>query len=317
MPGEAPQIIEAGEWFDRLPNEADRRTVTGVVAFAHEFGLASRGYEYGSRLSNNPGYLAVYAVGSRSTGQEEPGSDMDILVAHNMSFGSGVDGRRINYMRGVDFASMGDDTSNWTDRKKKSSGYEAACKFEREFGDECLEYDPVSNAASLAIALASDNYRLPDTFSGKLPDTYSVGGVGHKVMTRYKAGTDISALDMIFYKGWHRNKDRDPSDEDIEKQRALMEDTGEKWPLPEKSACTDKCTEAGYNEGASSTKFEEIIDTDENGNQLPRVPLYTMNGGVKTIHIPQIRELIVAEQLKSDARDGYRFKPSWACSSSY
>jgi len=290
MPGEAPQIIEAGEWFDRLPNEADRRTVTGVVAFAHEFGLASRGYEYGSRLSNNPGYLAVYAVGSRSTGQEEPGSDMDILVAHNMSFGSGVDGRRINYMRGVDFASM---------------------------GDECLEYDPVSNAASLAIALASDNYRLPDTFSGKLPDTYRAGGAEHKVMARYEEGADISALDMIFYKGWHRDKDRDPSDEDIEKQRALMEDTGEKWPLPEKSACTDKCTEAGYNEGASSTKFEEIIDTDENGNQLPRVPLYTMNDGVKTIHIPQIKELIVAEQLKSDARDGYRFKPSWACSSSY
>jgi len=314
MTGELPQVIEASEWFERLPNEADRRTVTGVVAYAHEFGFATRGYEYGSRLSNQPGYLAVYAVGSRSTGEENDVSDVDILVAHNMSFASGVDGRRIDYMRGVDFASMGDDTSKWTDKKQKQSGYEAAYKFEREFGDGCLESDPVSNAASLAIALASDNYRVPYTFSGKLPDKYRAGGAGHKVMARYEAGEDISALDMIFYKGWHRDKDCDPSDEEIEKRKASMEDTGERWPLPEKSACTEKCAEAGYSEGADSTSFEEVIDTDEDGRQLPRVPLYTMNNGVKTIHIPQIKKLVADEQLKSDARDGYRFTPSWVSS---
>lgn len=307
--------VEAGEWFDRLPTEADRRMVTGVVAMAYEFDLAGRrGYEYGSRYSNVAGYLGVYAIGSRSLAQEGPESDIDLLVAHNLSFGSGCDGRRINYMRNVDFDKMRlDDDRDWSDpeavQERIDSGYEAAATLENNFGWHCLQSDPVANASSYAIAGAGTRYRLPHSFDGQLPNTYRVGGRDHKAFVRYKLDSDMTALDAVYYKGWH--SDANPTDEEIEADRVLAESLGDGGPGLQRTICGPKCREAGLSEGPNQSIFESIIDTDNNGAELPRIPLYTFGDGTKKIYIPQIKDLVVGEQLKVDSRDGWKFKRSW------
>lgn len=300
--------VEAGEWFDRLPTEADRRMVTGVVAMAHEFDLATRRYEYGSRYSNAAGYLGVYAIGSRSLGQEGPESDIDLLIAHNLSFASGCDSHRINYMRDVDFDSLPEGGS-WTEEQRVSSGYEAASRLEQNFGWGCLQSDPVANAASYAIAGSGTSYRLPHSFDGHLPDTYRVGGRDHKAFARYKSDGDMTALDAVFYKGWHSNAN--PTDEEIEEDRVVAEALGDGGPGLQRTICGPKCNEAGLNEGPNQSKFETIIDTDTSGNELPRIPLYTLGDGVKKVYIPQIEEIVTSEQVKIDSRDGWKFKRSW------
>ena len=314
MISESNTGIEAGEWFNGLPTDGDRRTVTGIVALANEFQWEER-HEWNVPYSRRNKYLGVYAVGSRSTGEETPNSDIDIVVAHNLVFSQSTDRHRIRYMQNVDFNMLSDSSpdghaSGWTEEAQEASGYKRASQLEHSFDWLTLQSDPVSSATSQAISQAGEEQRLPHTFNGKLPDTYRVGGIDHKAFVRYRGEADLTALDMVYYKGWHSDKSHDPSDEYIEEQKRLMEETGDHWPIPEKSVCGDKCHEAGLDEGSNQQKFEQIIDTDSIGNELPRVPLFTFGDGHKKVYIPQIEDLIADEQARIDSR-GYMFRRSW------
>ncbi len=309
--------IEAGEWFDRLPTDADRRIVTGVVAMAYRFELNKGDYEFDDRQSNRAGFLAVYATGSRSTAQEGPRSDIDILVAHNLVFGQGSQGLTADFMYYVDFELLNSKNElDWSDpervRVREESGYVRAEKQETQFGYHCLMQDPVSSAVTYGIAGAGSTYRLPDMYNGQLPDTYTVGGRDHKAFVRYKSHGDMSALDLMLYKGWHSNAD--PTDEDKELARLVAEELGEPYREPQKNICGPKCRSIGLDEGPNQEKFEKVIDTDESGNELSRIPLYTFGDSEKKIYIPQIEEVVIREQEILNGKDRWKFRRSWLVS---
>lgn len=311
MISESNTGVIAGEWFNALPTDADRDTVTGIVAMAYEFDWQNHMHHYDSRHSAPERYLGVYAIGSRSLGQEGPDSDIDVLVAHNLAFDSGCDGRKVSFTRDVDFDAFTWPHDGGDENDPEYLKYRAAQRRERSF-DSCLETDPVSSAVCSAVANAADDYRLPHTFDGQLPDNYQYGGVDHKAFVRYARAGELSPLDLVLYKGWHSAKN--PSPDTIEEVRRYNEEhEGEDdIPLPQRSVCGPKCKEIELREGATPEKFEQIIDTDSQGDQLPRVPLYTFADRVKEIYIPQIAGLIVDEQRAADDREtGWKFRRSW------
>lgn len=220
--------LRGGEWYDRLPTDADRSTVPNIIN-------AARGVV--CNPDNRPlrtGYLAVYAIGSRAIGKETARSDIDILVAHNLYFSTSYRGPNVP---GSSFL----DSFQW----------------------KILRNDPVSSAVNYAVA--SDSKRgLPDEFSGELPDSYTAGEPGHKVLARYTGGT---ALDIVYYRGWHRNPNSNPTPYIIAAESIYEDPT---------STCGQKCARANFKEGSTPYTFETIIDTDEHGGQLPRVPLYVL-----------------------------------------
>lgn len=309
MISESNTGVIAEEWFERLPSEQDRRTVTGIVALAHEFERESGRTEWDDRHSLMMGYLGVYAIGSRSLGQEDERSDIDILVAHNLSFMKGA-GRCVNFTKDVIDLEFVWPHKGGDPEDPNYLKYMAASDRETNFNYRCIESDPVSSAVCTAVAASADEYRLPHTFDGNLPDNYGVGGRDHKAFVRYKSDSSLSALDLIFYKGWH--SDKNPTDEEIEESRRLSEQLGDNFEL-QRSICGPKCKEVCLNEGANQAPFEQVIDTDNFDNQLSRVPLYTFGDGEKKIYIPQIEDLVKTEQIKvDDHENGWDFRRSWA-----
>lgn len=261
MQSESTSGLSAGEWFEALPTDGDRITVTGIVATANEFnqGFDLTDLSAPSRRAENWGYLAVYAIGSRARMEDRSDSDIDILVAHNLWFGDPG-----HYL----------DLDPWPDIQWKDySEEQKAVAIRAGTFSRSLASDPVSSAVALAIASSSDSYRIPDTFDGGLPPGYDDGGKDHKAIARYGQGSHNSALDMVFYRGLHEYRDPNP------------------YASPRRD-CGPKCEVAGFSEGSSPEIFERTIDTDYEGVSLDRVPLFTYADGKHTIYIPQIAELI-------------------------
>lgn len=284
MISESTSGLSAGEWFESLPTDADRRTVTGIVATANEFnqGIDLTDWNAPTRRSENWGYLAVYAIGSRARMEDRPDSDVDILVAHNLWFESPsrYSHTKLDPWPGIDWKDYSDDQ-------------EAIAIRAGTFRDS-LSSDSVSLAVAVAIASSGESYRIPNTFDGSLPPGYEDGGKDHKAMARYGRGSSQTALDMIFYRGLHHYT--------------------EPRPWGPRRDCGPKCQAAGFNEDGSPEVFEGLIDTDNDGNPLDRVPLFTYANGKHTIYVPQIVELVQVEQGNINSSGIWSATRSWTVS---
>lgn len=304
---EAVDVVTGVEWFENLPTDVDRRIATAVIAHAYRYRWAQGGWngrEHSRDFhATSHGYLAVYAIGSRAVGQQTPDSDYDLLIAHNLGFDSSSNGFQPSFMRDVDFSALPEDFDDRTEQHYVESGYKAAQEAERASRD-AVNSDPVANTMLTAIACATEDYMLPSSYSGMLPASYQRGATGHKMMARYGGAEDRTPLDLVVYKGWHLTK------REIEAAGEAEVDaddaSAESNPF---EPCDHRCKAAGFTEGSTVTTFENVIDTDEDGTPLIRVPLFTFSGGERTFYIPEeVEELIRDEHLVS----GYPSHDYWS-----
>lgn len=127
--------------------------------------------------SQNNGWAAVYAIGSRAVGTEHEGSDVDLLVAHNLW-----------YMQGGT-------PEDRDDLFAKHIELHGEKHLDPIWGDHLA-------LASTGAVIASYPLRKP-RITGELPTTYLEGAKDRKVLARFvgplKCG--LSGVDLVIFRG--------------------------------------------------------------------------------------------------------------------
>ncbi len=264
--------VEAGEWFESLPNDNDRRTVEAIISLLFESNYDSAINDYTGRYfaSYEYSYTGLYAIGSRARMAQTEASDIDLLLATN-NFDIGYD--TVNMDFGLN--------KEYVERAAAEPKFDIVAQQEK-YLEHVLGSSLVAQSTTMAIAASSEQYRLPYIYDGSMPDAgYSKGGKDHKAVVKYKDDEGYTDLDMVYYGGFHFDDGRcGPSCKDVEE------------------------------EGSNQSIFEEVIDTEDTGEPLGRIPLFTKGDSKIQIYIPQIRDKIVTA-CSARMQDPDQFSYDW------